>query len=268
MTRGLRTRRLGTGRPGRRGLTARTRGVTAVGVTAVLIMLLGGTNAQGDPSPRPAAAGTAASAAEAGAAAETAAARAELTGDITFSEPSGTFQGQLSVSLGTEIAGAEIRYRTDGQLPTADSELYQGSPVQLNATTQLRAQAFVGGTATGDPGTALYVARSDDASSDLPLLVMDAYGAGKPDREYFDVATMLIEPRAGNASLSTDPTWATRAGFRLRGQSSSMFEKAPYRLELWDNEDDDEDYPVLGMPAESDWVLRGPFSDKTLVHGA
>ena len=27
-----------------------------------------------------------------------------------------------------------------------------------------------------------------------------------------------------------------------------MFPKTPYRLELWDNDDDDADYPVLGMP--------------------
>src|SRR5690606_8658003 len=56
--------------------------------------------------------------------------------------------------------------------------------------------------------------------------------------------------------------------FRLRGQSSSTFEKTPYRLEFWDNDDDDADYPVLGMPADSDWVLRGPFPDKALIREA
>jgi hypothetical protein len=193
---------------------------------------------------------------------------AELTGDIDFSVPSGTFQGEVSVGLSTSIANAQIRYTTDGSLPTAASPLY-GSPVVLDASTQLRAQAFVGGAASGAPGTQVYVARAVTSTHDLPLLVLDAYGAGKPNRtDYIDVATMLMEPQGGTASLTQTPTVATRAGFHLRGQSSSSFEKAPYRLELWNNEDDDADYPMAGMPADSDWVLKGPFPDKTLIRDA
>lgn len=191
----------------------------------------------------------------------------DMTGDITYSVPSGTFQGSVSVSLSTTVSGAQIRYTTDGQPPTASSTVYS-SPLQLTATTQLRAQAFVDGTASGEPGTALYTARSVDATSDLPLLVMDAYGKGKPDRDYADVSTMLMEPQGGSSSLAQTPTVATRAGFHLHGQSSANFDKAPYRLELRDNDDDDADYPLAGMPADSDWVLRGPYPDKTLIRDA
>ncbi|NJQ03474.1 spore coat protein CotH [Streptomyces sp. PLAI1-29] len=193
---------------------------------------------------------------------------ADLTGDITFSVPSGTFRGEVSVSLGTSVAGAQIRYTTNGQLPTASSPLYGGTALRFTATTQLRAQAFVDGAASGEPGTALYVARTVDASHDLPVLVMDAYGAGKPGRDYRDAAALLMEPQGGTTSLGAAPAVATRAGFHLRGQSSASFEKAPYRLELRDNQDDDADYPMAGMPADSDWVLRGPFPDKTLVRDA
>lgn len=198
-----------------------------------------------------------------------AAAADDLTGDITFSVPSGTFQAEVSVSLGTAVSGAQIRYTTDGDLPTAASPLYPGTPLRLTRTTQVRAQAFVGQTATGAPGSAMYVARGTATAHDLPLVLIDSYGAGRPDREYFDAATMIFEPGSGGTtSLAAAPAVATRAGFRLRGQSSSMFEKTPYRLEFWDNEDDDADYPVLGMPADSDWVLRGPFPDKALVREA
>nr|WP_304413728.1 CotH kinase family protein [Micromonospora sp. HK10] len=79
---------------------------------------------------------------------------------------------------------------------------------------------------------------------------------------------MIFDPAGGTTSLAGAPTVATRAGFHLRGQSSATFEKAPYRLEFRDNEDDDADYPVLGMPADSDWVLRGPFTDKALIREA
>lgn len=192
----------------------------------------------------------------------------ELTGDIIFSVPSGTFQGELLVSLGTDIDGAEIRYTTDGTLPRADAPRYDGTPLRLTGTTQLRAQAFVDGVPSGDPGTALYLARSMDATLDVPILVIDGYGQGKPGREWVDAAALLFEPTDGYASLSAPPTLATRIGYHLRGTSSSLFEKAPYRIEFRDNTDDDVDYPVLGMPAESDWVLRGPYPDKALIREA
>ncbi|MDQ1293053.1 MAG: Spore coat protein CotH [Actinomycetota bacterium] len=193
-----------------------------------------------------------------------------LTGDITFSVPSTTFQGQLSVRLSTSVdPAAQIRYTTNGSLPSASSTLYSG-PLTLTLTTQLRAQAFVDDFPTGEMGTALYVARSVTSSNDLPLLVMDAYGGGKPGKEdYKDVAFMLMDRAAGStASLAQTPTVATRAGFRLRGQSSSNNEKAPYRIELHDNRDKDADFPLVGMPEDSDWVLRGPFQDKALIRDA
>ncbi|WP_434740312.1 CotH kinase family protein [Micromonospora sp. SH-82] len=196
------------------------------------------------------------------------AAAADLLGDIVFSTPSGTFRQEVTVSLSTTVAGAQVRYTTDGRLPTAQSPLYSGAPLRFTRTTQLRAQAFAGQTPTGAPGTAMYVAATATTTHDLPVVVVDSYGAGRPDREYIDAATMIFEPTGGTTSLSAAPTVATRAGFRLRGQSSSTFDKTPYRIEFWDNADDDADHPVLGMPADSDWVLRGPFTDKALIREA
>ncbi|MGP4110280.1 CotH kinase family protein [Streptomyces sp. 4N509B] len=244
---------------------ARQRWTAAVALLAATSLVMGGAAAGAADDPpaddrAPAPAGAAAPR------------QADLTGDITFSVPSGTFSEAVDVALSTTVADATIRYTTDGTPPTATSTAYDGEPLRLTATTQLRAQPFVDGAATGAMGTALYVASTAgvaQAAHDLPLLVMDAYGAGKPGREYEDVATMIMEPGAdGTASVADAPAVASRAGFHLRGQSSSTFAKAPYRLELWDNEDDDADHPVLGMPADSDWVLRGPFTDKSLIREA
>jgi hypothetical protein len=55
----------------------------------------------------------------------------------------------------------------------------------------------------------------------------------------------------------------------IRGQSSSWwYPKAPYRIELRGPTDLDEDHPVLGMPAESDWALHSPYPDKALIRNA
>ncbi|MFC7480208.1 CotH kinase family protein [Luedemannella flava] len=85
-----------------------------------------------------------------------------------------------------------------------------------------------------------------------------------PGRDYVDAA--LLELPAG--SLAGAPVLATRAGVHLHGNSSTMFAKKPWRVEFRDNTDDDADYPFLGLPSDSDWVLRGPFSDKSLVRDA
>ena len=72
----------------------------------------------------------------------------------------------------------QIRYTTDGQAPTVKSTAYDGRPLQLTTTTQIRAQAFAAGAAAGPAGTGLYVARAFDMTVDLPIVLIDAYGHG------------------------------------------------------------------------------------------
>ncbi|HEX2925550.1 MAG TPA: CotH kinase family protein, partial [Ruminiclostridium sp.] len=191
----------------------------------------------------------------------------KLMGDISFSVPSCTFRNQISVALSSNIANAQIRYTTDGSVPTVSSALFS-SPLTLTKTTQLRAQAFVNGAPSGNMGTQIYIASSIDAKHDIPVLILDAYGGGKPARDYKDVAIMLMEPKNNEASLLQTPTMATRGGFHVRGQSSANFEKTPYRLELWDNKNGDAKYPIMGMPADGDWALLSPFPDKSLIRDA
>lgn len=188
----------------------------------------------------------------------------DLIGDIVFSVPSGTFKNQVSVSLSSQIAGAQIRYTTDGSVPSNNSTLYNNA-LSFTKTTQLRAQAFVNGTASGAMGTAIYIASSIDTNHDIPVLILDAYGGGKPARDYKDAAFMLLEPKNNQLSLLQAPTVVARAGFHVRGQSSANFEKTPYRLELWDNENKDAKHSLLGMPGDGDWALLSPFPDKSLI---
>jgi hypothetical protein len=190
-----------------------------------------------------------------------------LIGDVAFSTPSQSFKTELSVSLSTAIADAEIRYTTDGTVPTASSTLYAGAALPLTATTQVRAQAFVGGMPSGKLSTALYIARTFDLSSDLPIILVDGYGKGKPsDKEVsLDAAVMIFEPIEGMASLTALPTLASRAGYHVRGQSSASFPQTPYKIELWDNANQDVDHAVLGMPSDSDWALIPPYYDRALV---
>lgn len=210
--------------------------------------------------------------------------RSTLSGvrDITATPPSGTFMGTLTATLTASRAGAEIRYTVDGSVPTATSPIYDGTALTFTSTTQLRARVFQAGAPVGEESVSLYIARDFDVAVDLPIMLLDAYGAPPPEeaeggqqfpppgepqeREYIDAAFMTFETRG--AMLSGTPTLSSRAGFRLRGQSTASFDKPPYRLELRDETDEDRDLPVFGLPEESDFALRGPFADKALIRDA
>ncbi len=190
-----------------------------------------------------------------------------LLGDVAFSTPSQSFKNQIEVGLSTTVSGAEIRYTVDGKVPTASSTAYSGTPLTLKETTQVRAQAFVNGTASGAASTGIYIARTVDLTSDIPIIFVDGYGSGKPcDKEVsLDAAVMIWEPVNGEASLSSLPTVAARVGYHARGQSSITFPQLSYKIEFRDNADKDLDYPILGMPADSDWALIAPYYDRTLI---
>src|SRR5690606_9789420 len=153
-----------------------------------------------------------------------------------------------------------------------DSTLFDGTPVAITETTELRAQAFVDGLPSGFSSTVMYIQRTFDVPSDVPLMIIEGFAGGRPPKSvsfgggggmtappesqpWFRASFMLFDTKDGQASLANLPDVATRAGYRERGQSSANAEKSPYRLELWDNVDQDADYSLLGMEPEADWAL-------------
>ncbi len=56
-----------------------------------------------------------------------------------------------------------------------------------------------------------------------------------------------------------------RMGIEIRGASSQFFEKKSYGFETRDSSNEDLDVALMGFPEEEDWILHGPYSDKSLV---
>ena len=54
-------------------------------------------------------------------------------------------------------------------------------------------------------------------------------------------------------------------GIEIRGESSQFFDKKSYGFETWDSQYNDLDVALIGFPEEEDWILYGPFSDKSLI---
>jgi len=187
---------------------------------------------------------------------------------VDASLPSGAYMMPISVSLTSRLAEGEVRYTTDGTEPSASSPLAT-SPVSIERTAELRAATFVDGVLSGAPSEYVYVSRSIEASSQLPLMVLDDYGAGSPTKEVeLTTALLLIEPSDGTSTLALPASIASRAGIHLRGQTSAEFDQKGYKLELWDSSNTDVDRPLAGLPDESDFVLHNPYVDKSLVRNA
>ena len=52
-------------------------------------------------------------------------------------------------------------------------------------------------------------------------------------------------------------------GIETRGNSTQLFEKKTYTIELWDEKLEDQEKALLGMAEEEDWILHAMVIDKT-----
>lgn len=201
-----------------------------------------------------------------------------------ISPASGTFTSNIEITITPAFAGGVIRYTTNGSSPTTSSPLYTG-PLTLTDTTHLRARVFDpdtnGGGATSG-GTFQKLATSSNLNginppgsftSDLPIMIVENFGSGGipgpgATLQTARVSVFEVNPDTGRSSLANEPDASFRIGIRRRGQSSAGFSKPQYRVELRDENEDDFDYPLLGLPSESDWVFNGPWTDKSLVRNS
>jgi hypothetical protein len=193
--------------------------------------------------------------------------------EIVFSRASGTFGEPFTVELSSrasDAAGLMIRYTADGTLPNSNSLVYAG-PFAITNTTHLRARAYQAGQLPGPPTSVVFLKLSTNAaafSSTLPMLVMDTFGRSVPvsAQESF-VHLSFFEPVNGRTSLTNPPTLSTRAGHRIRGSSSSGMPQSSFAVTFLDEFNDDKPHAVLGLPADSDWVLYAPNAyDPVLIH--
>ncbi|NQU23333.1 MAG: CotH kinase family protein [Candidatus Nealsonbacteria bacterium] len=186
--------------------------------------------------------------------------------------PGGTFVGSMVAEITTAAAGAVIRYTLDETLPVESSPQYTG-PITINTTQQLRARAFQPGQSPGPVATETYVALGDayvqNFTSDLPIIVLDDFSGGKPTSQR-PAYMAIFDTAGGRSSMTTGMDVETRIGIKTRGSSTGGRDKVSYSIEAWQQEiNDDVDIAPLGMPADSDWVLYGPYNfDRALIRNA
>jgi len=103
--------------------------------------------------------------------------------------------------------------------------------------------------------------------SNLPLVIIDTHGRWVPNEPKIPASMKIIYDESGgkNSLDSSNIHFEGKIGIEVRGQTSQMFPKKQYGFEFRDTQGNDKDVSIFNLPAESDWVLNGPYSDKTLM---
>lgn len=119
----------------------------------------------------------------------------------------------------------------------------------------------------------------------LPLVMIDTGGVeipGKPLRQRTNEdgqietkytmaadgdsrigATMKVIDGGGYNHAEDEPAVDTDIRIRVRGRSSRYFEKSSYAIKLVNEDLTNNNQSIMGMDAHHDWVLYGPYLDKT-----
>jgi hypothetical protein len=104
-------------------------------------------------------------------------------------------------------------------------------------------------------------------TSYLPILTIDTYGMDIPNDPKINAELGIIWQGEGIENSSTDSPneFLGSIAIEKRGQSSLWFPKTGYGFETRDVLGQDLDTAFLNFPAEEDWILHGPYSDKSLM---
>lgn len=123
------------------------------------------------------------------------------------------------------------------------------------------------GTTTYGTTPSWFVAPTDFSSSNLPIVVITTTGP-IVDEPKVESTMGIIYNGPGVRNYLSDPfnDYNGKAGIEIRGSSSSSFPKKSFGLETWNNALMDTSVTLLGMPAESDWILSASYTDKSLMN--
>lgn len=106
----------------------------------------------------------------------------------------------------------------------------------------------------------------DFTTSNLPLLIIDTQGNTIVDEPKITARLNIID-NANKVNNINDNTFAFKGfiGIEIRGNTAQMFEKKSFSFETRTQQGENLNVSLLGLPAENDWVLYGPYSDKSLI---
>lgn len=105
------------------------------------------------------------------------------------------------------------------------------------------------------------------ASSNLPLIAIHTNGQAIQDEPRITAQMGIINNGENIRNFWSDDynDYDGQISIEIKGSSSQIFPKKNYSIETQDAEGENLNVSLLGMPEENDWVLHGPYSDKSLI---
>ena len=182
-----------------------------------------------------------------------------------------SFVDSLMLTIERESNQAVIRYTIDGTRPDETSPIYE-QPFEIDQLSLVQARAFQPGRLPSEIVTETYLRvrqdLADTFSSNVPVVLLTTFGTTIGER--------LITPMHMQIVEGSDDDRATLTGgvrdfsgdgvIKTRGSSTSGRRKVSFGFEIQDEAGDDRDVSLLGMPAESDWILYGAYNfDRALL---
>ena len=172
--------------------------------------------------------------------------------------------------------GATVYYTTNGDIPTTSSTEYKsGQPVHISGTMMVRARAFRDGYEPSETVTNAYIRIHGSIASftsNLPLVVVNQFdNVMHPYGESRSIVYISVIDRdaSGRAPLVTEDLHLhARSSSNYRGTSSLSFPKKQFGVRLIDDEGENRNERILGMPSENNWIVSAPYDDRTLIRNA
>lgn len=87
------------------------------------------------------------------------------------------------------------------------------------------------------------------------------------DESLLDISctTSVVSGEGEWHGLQDEVDFTSTATIRVRGNSSRLFDKKSYLLKFVEKDGEEKNVSVIGMDKASEWVLHGPFLDRTLL---
>ena len=103
--------------------------------------------------------------------------------------------------------------------------------------------------------------------TNLPLIMLETDGQIIPDDSAIIANMGIIYNGPGELNRISDPfnNYDGRIKIKKRGNTSLTFPKNSYSFETQDSTGQNLNVSLVDLPEENDWVLYGPYSDKSLM---
>ena len=104
---------------------------------------------------------------------------------------------------------------------------------------------------------------------DLPIIFVDTKGKCLDNKvtEKIPATMKVLDGQTNNVADSASGT-PYDIGIKVRGQSSALFPKPGYSIEIRDEKGEGTDVSMFGLPPSDDWVLHGPYVDKSMLRNS